>query len=421
MINTSNAYKEAIKKNREFSIHDVYTLSKSSVKIEMETGDFLAYSIDDLVTDDSNNIAIGTAAAKEYKATLDNSDGKFDDVDFREAKIKAGVGLKLPDGTVEIITKGTYTIDTAYFTELTVEITAYDDMIKFDKSYSESTLEFPAYCTDIVKEACKICGVPVETVQESVYWDILDSVRIKEKPEDVNLTFRDMLRYCAKIAFSYWRISEDGTLKLQSIINSFESLPYENNIINGGKFRNSPYAYRVEDDKDGGDFKDYSSGTSLNGSQHPGVIDAHIYNVLSKKINTDIIWITGFQIEYASNNKKQIRNLWFERNTVFENSSVIRVVIDCSVDATYANKIKDLAELCGIYHSTGYFARELSISCSSDPSIVAGDCITVTDGRQNSFYFFVTHANFSFGKAQLLESSCNGNIKSVRTIIESQG
>ena len=49
MINTSNAYKEAIKKNREFSIHDVYTLSKSSVKIEMETGDFLAYSIDDLV------------------------------------------------------------------------------------------------------------------------------------------------------------------------------------------------------------------------------------------------------------------------------------------------------------------------------------------------------------------------------------
>ena len=96
MISTSNAYKEAIKKNREFSIHDAYTLSKSSVKIEMETGDFLAYSIDDLVTDDSNNIAIGTAAAKEYKATLDNSDGKFDDVDFREAKIKAGVGLKLP-------------------------------------------------------------------------------------------------------------------------------------------------------------------------------------------------------------------------------------------------------------------------------------------------------------------------------------
>ena len=85
-------------------------------------------------------------------------------------------------------------------------------VISPDKSYSESTLEFPAYCTDIVKEACKICGVPVETVQESVYWDILDSVRIKEKPEDVNLTFRDMLRYCAKIAFSYWRISEDGRI-----------------------------------------------------------------------------------------------------------------------------------------------------------------------------------------------------------------
>ena len=86
MISTSNAYKEAIKKNREFSIHDAYTLSKSSVKIEMETGDFLAYSIDDLVTDDSNNIAIGTAAAKEYKATLDNSDGKFDDVECQVSR-----------------------------------------------------------------------------------------------------------------------------------------------------------------------------------------------------------------------------------------------------------------------------------------------------------------------------------------------
>lgn len=74
MISTSNAYKEAIKKNREFSIHDAYTLSKSSVKIEMETGDFLAYSIDDLVTDDSNNIAIGTAAAKEYNwSTADHT------------------------------------------------------------------------------------------------------------------------------------------------------------------------------------------------------------------------------------------------------------------------------------------------------------------------------------------------------------
>ena len=104
MINTSNAYKEAIKKNREFSIHDVYTLSKSSVKIEMETGDFLAYSIDDCI-EDSENYVIGTISAKEYKATLNNFDGKFDGVEFMGTRVEAKIGIKLFDGTIEKISK----------------------------------------------------------------------------------------------------------------------------------------------------------------------------------------------------------------------------------------------------------------------------------------------------------------------------
>lgn len=418
MISTSSEYKEAIKKNREFSIHDVYTLTKNSIRIEMETGDFLAYSIDDLVTDDSNGIAIGTAAAKEYKVTLDNSNGKFDDVDFREAKIQAEVGVKLSDGTIEHIPKGKYTVDSAYFTELTVEIIAYDDMIKFDRSYSESTLEFPAYCADIVREASEVCGVPVKVIEESVYWDILESVRIKTKPEDVNLTFRDMLKFCAKMAFSYWRISENGTLELNSILTYFESLPYEDNIINGGKFRNNPYAYKKENDKDGGDFNNYSSGDSLDGIQHPGVKDAHIYNILNAKISTDITRITGLRIEYVANNKKKIKNIWFNKDNISEDSNVIRVVIECNIDEGYAIEIKNLAEMCCIYHPTGYLARDLSVSCLSDPSIITGDIVTATDRKQNSFYFFVTHAKFLFGEKQLLENSCRGNIKSVRTIIK---
>ena len=157
MINTSDAYKKAIKKNRilyhnvEISFADGSTESADNLEL-------FAFQIAD-GTSNTGSFDIGAAIVKQLTIKLNNVDGKFDKYDFREAVIAARVGLELPDGKLEWLDKGTYIAEPGIITDNTITVNAFDYMIRFDKEYSASKLEYPATLGQIVRDACSCCNV----------------------------------------------------------------------------------------------------------------------------------------------------------------------------------------------------------------------------------------------------------------------
>ena len=161
MINTSIAFRRALSENREFRIKDTIIL-KNKKEIPIPMMDLREYKINE-ATSASGKFEIGAAVIKEYKVTLDNSEEQYDDCDFEGANIQAVIGLKLADGTWEDLKKGLYRVYTATFGETTLQITAYDEMIYFDRPYSECTLSYPATIRDIILDACRHCRVDCES------------------------------------------------------------------------------------------------------------------------------------------------------------------------------------------------------------------------------------------------------------------
>ena len=204
MINTSIAFRRALSGNREFRIKDTITL-KNKKEIPIPMMDLREYKINE-ATSASGKFEIGAAVIKEYKVTLDNSEEQYDDCDFEGANIQAAIGLKLADGTWEDLKKGLYRVYTATFGETTLQITAYDEMIYFDRPYSECTLSYPATVRDIVLDACRHCQVDCESGSIE-----MGNYIVKTKPEG-SITYRDVISYCAQIMGCYARINHLGRL-----------------------------------------------------------------------------------------------------------------------------------------------------------------------------------------------------------------
>lgn len=102
--------------------------------------------------------------------------------------------------------KGLYRVYTATFGETTLQITAYDEMIYFDRPYSECTLSYPATIRDIVLDACRHCQVDCESSSIE-----MGNYIVKTKPEG-SITYRDVISYCAQIMGCYARINHLGRL-----------------------------------------------------------------------------------------------------------------------------------------------------------------------------------------------------------------
>ena len=109
MINASNVYKEAIKKNRILH-HRVEIQFQDGSSKTVEDMELLLFQILDN-TSGQNSFDLGSAIAKQLNIKLSNIDGKFTGVDFDGATIKAIIGLELPDGTTEWLDRGIYTAE----------------------------------------------------------------------------------------------------------------------------------------------------------------------------------------------------------------------------------------------------------------------------------------------------------------------
>lgn len=153
MINTSAAYKEAIKKNR---------ILHHEAKIEFADGAVLTPQDQELYTfkisENSSNqesFDIGSAIAKQLEVKIDNINETYSEQSFSGAKITARVGLEV-SGKTEWLKKGVFYAEPGEFSGDTVSVTALDSMTKFDNPYTKSKLAYPATLGEIVRDACSV-------------------------------------------------------------------------------------------------------------------------------------------------------------------------------------------------------------------------------------------------------------------------
>lgn len=387
MLDSSAEYKKMIHQSgRVMSIHDTYTFSNGS-KPTMKTENFMTYSINE-ATSDSSSFSIGAAVIKKYSACLNNTDGKFDTFDFEGLNIIARVGLQLEDGSLEIIPKGTYRCVNAKFAENTIDIEAYDSMLFFDRPYSESTLKYPATIEEIIKDACLRCQMTfdVKTIRNGEYI-------VKTRPDDSNMTFRDIIGYCAQLMCCYARIDKLDQLSFGWY--DFQTLEELQNGYDGGNFTN----YSGGDRLDGGNFTDYSGGDNAeNGNFEKMKKYHHMYSLGSQNINTDDICVTGINVQCSGESAENQETEAFLYGT---EGYVLSIEENPLIQEGYSKKVATyIGEVM-----VGKRFRPLSISCQSDPCIEAGDCACVTDRKQRTFFTVITNTTFSFGAMQTVEST----------------
>ena len=240
-------------------------------------------------------LEIGTAIASEMTLTLDNRLGQFDNIYFEGAELFVEIGVANWDADLQTWTTNTgaivqdnngqtmqfnvadsvYWIPCGYFTPdeqprrlSTITLHALDRMTRFDivqhallpwtdnygnvitneqsePIYLCTEIAFPATIKSIIEQMCMICAVPLATDLTTLpgYDYVIDVM-----PEaQVEVTFRNMIQWCAGIMASNAWIDWNGALNFSwynnstnyvtTIENRFNSDVYENSIqITGVKF-----------------------------------------------------------------------------------------------------------------------------------------------------------------------------------------
>ena len=384
MINTSIAFRRALSENREFRIKDTITL-KNKKEIPIPMMDLREYKINE-ATSASGKFEIGAAVIKEYKVTLDNSEEQYDDCDFEGANIQAVIGLKLADGTWEDLKKGLYRVYTATFGETTLQITAYDEMIYFDRPYSECTLSYPAMVRDIVLDACRHCQVDCESGSIE-----MGNYIVKTKPEG-SITYRDVISYCAQIMGCYARINHLGRLAF----GWYDFSAVGSGDLDGGIFDTaSQEKYLSGDEADGGTFDDYSSGYTYDGGSFADMDTYHhFYDLYNKSINGTDINVTGIQITTKKDSA--------DEKYLYGTNTYALEIKDNPLIQT--DTMQQVAKHIGDKIINKPF-RPMSVSIQGNPAIEAGDVAVVSPKTTSSYTTVITDTTFSLFAAQSISST----------------
>ena len=239
MRDISNRFKnEQNNDNRNYLKYADITLTDGTI-INLTNADFWSNGMkfEDSVSDD-NVFKIGSANINTLNLSINNFDGKYTDYDFTDATVICYVGIELEsedtsalldttgdkildttgneiivhkNALIEKIRICTMTvIDTPYQNTTIIELQCEDNMRKFDRDYSASKLRYPATRKQIIQDACKVCGVTLDTL--NFYQD---SYQIPARPDDEALTFRQVIAWVCQIGCQYARCDKYGRLTIK--------------------------------------------------------------------------------------------------------------------------------------------------------------------------------------------------------------
>lgn len=205
MKNVSNAYKRVIEQGGPFYLRAKVTLADSTI-LELTPERDFQIDGNGIVQNGGSGFPLGVAVSKTLTIALDNSDDRYSNYDFVNARITPKTEAYTEDGT-EWIQEEIFTVLDPVEIGDTIELTAYDDMYKADRSFV-SKLDYPTTAKQLLLEVCDVCDIPVgsPTFKNETY-------QIQTKPE--GKTARQIIGYIAQIACGN-AVMQSGTLVIRS-------------------------------------------------------------------------------------------------------------------------------------------------------------------------------------------------------------
>lgn len=184
----------------------------------------------------NSKIEVGSAVASELSLKLRNYDGKFNDVSFEGAVLNVKIGIKLAsvldgatlgkgvlgrmilgsassDQDVAYVPCGLFIVDTPPRKLSTINISALDYMVLFDREANASALSFPIHVDSLIQKICSICNVTLATdvsVLPNHYFSIGGLPDTNQK-----LTYRQLLQWCAQLTGTCAFMDGSGRLVLK--------------------------------------------------------------------------------------------------------------------------------------------------------------------------------------------------------------
>ena len=404
MINVSKDFLNEIYEhdNRNYTERVEITLSDST-HITLKNKDLWnnGITIEDAVSGD-DYFDVGAAIVNQCTISINNIYDEFSDYDFTDAKVIPYIGLKLADGTTEEIQKGIFTVDEARYSGNIITLVCLDNMWKFDRDYSESTLNYPATILQIVTEACQTCEVNLASTSIP-QGDFV----VEQNPSDDAVTFREVISWCAQIAGCFARCNTYGELEIKWYNAKF--LDY--GILDGGNFDDvdSEGFYGNGESVSGGSFNPWTTDGTLDGGTFQELNRFHhIYSNYSLDLSTDDVVVTGVEVIEKTDS---VENDYMCSYTVGSPGYIVSIEGNNLIQNGKGDLVAQFlgSSLIGIRF------RKANVTHLNDPTIEAGDVAFLTDRKGNSYKILVSSTKFQVGNRQRTISSAETPAKNSAT------
>ena len=158
----------------------------------------------------NNEVEIGTVYTAELQCTLIELD--IPRYSLQKAVITPRHELLTSEG-YESVPLGIFNIKEANWTQKGIEIKAYDNMIKFDKSCTLSNSQGQIY--DFLAMACAACHVEMAQSRADIQELPNGSADLAIYAENDIETWRDLVSWCAQTTATFATINREGKLELK--------------------------------------------------------------------------------------------------------------------------------------------------------------------------------------------------------------
>ena len=346
MRNLSSNWKEKVKNGMDVQYlkYADITLTDGTV-LNLTSADLWqnGLSFEDSVSSDST-FDIGSAIVNVLDLSINNFDGKYSDYNFEGAEVVAYVGLELDNETTEKIRICTMTVVEQPEDEtVTIDLTCEDNMRKFDRNYSDSKLKYPATRGQIIRDACEVCGVTLQTTSFD-----RDDYIVQIRPDNEALTFRQVLQWVAQIGCQWLRCDEYGRL----CVKWYDTEKTDAQEID------TTYSFTPQ--------------------------------------HTDVV-ITGIQVTEYSDSSNEEPESYMAGTQGYVLAISDNKLIRKGDGQTIASMI---AEKC-----VGMIFRPFESQCPTDVALEAGDAITIEDRNGNLYNTYLTTTTLQPGSGQKI--ACN--------------
>lgn len=398
---------------------------KDGTVLNLTSADLWAngFSFEDSVSGDSS-FDIGSAIINVLNLSINNFDGEYSDYDFEGAEVICYVGLQIEDeDTSELLdSAGEQILDstddtiilhkntviektricTATVVEqpedetVTIDLTCEDNMRKFDRNYSDSKLKYPATRGQIVRDACEVCGVTLQTTSFD-----RDDYIVQNRPNDEALTFRQVLQWVSQIGCQWMRCDEYGRLCIgwYSSINEEELIIDDLGVLKTQDDSNISLELSSENgilSANNGTFLENDGILRLFATDEKGNVSEIKTTYGFTPHHTDVV-ITGVKVtEYSesSSDNPQTYMVGTEGYVLgISGNKLIRV----GDGQTIASMI---AEKC-----VGMRFRPFESECPTDVALEAGDSLIIVDRNGKIYTSLLTTTTLKPGSGQKI--ACN--------------